>query len=173
MTALRWLAATACIAIVLALYIRTTGTPHTAEVAAPMETSQTLRSDKIVAPSPPSTRYFFDVHDHSAEEIKALLLRAKDTYDGLPAELQNSLTIAMVLHGPDVQFFASSNYDENRALVDLAAKLDAFGFVDLKMCATSVRNRGLQSATFPPFIEMVTYGPEEINRLEAESYTRL
>jgi uncharacterized protein len=119
------------------------------------------------------TRYFFDVYGHTDAEIMALLDRARDTYDKLPPEFQDSARIAMVLHGPDVAFFASDKYEQYKDLVDLAAKLDAFGFVDFKVCAVSARRNGLQSDSFPSFIELVPYGPAEVSRLEAAGYLQL
>jgi len=121
----------------------------------------------------PVTHYFFDVYGHSADEITALLMRAKATHDNLPESLQGAVNIAMVLHGPDVAFFASDRYDEYRELVDLARDLDTLGYVDLKICAASVRNRGLDAQRFPSFIEFVPYGPAEVNRLKSEGYVRL
>jgi len=120
-----------------------------------------------------ATHYFFDVYGHSAAEIEALLNRAKDTYDSLPADLHDDVRIAMVLHGPDVAFFSTDNYDQYKDLVDLAASLDAFGFVDLKVCAASVRSHGLQPEKFPPFIELVPYGPAEVSRLRSAGYVQL
>ena len=117
--------------------------------------------------------YFFDVHGHSAEEIIGLLNRAKDTYDELPPELQESARIVMVLHGPDVEFFAGENYARYKSLVDLAANVDALGFIDLKACAASVRSRSLQTDKFPPFIEFVPYGPGEVTRLRSAGYVQL
>ena len=105
--------------------------------------------------------------------MKRLLNRAKDTYDSLPAHLQDDVRIAMVLHGPDVAFFATDNYEQYKDLVDLAASLDAFGFVDLKVCAVSVRIHGLQAEKFPPFIEIVPYGPAEVARLRSAGYVQL
>ena len=115
---------------------------------------------------------YFDVHGHSAEEIMALLNRAKNTYGQLPSELQAVTRIAMVLHGPDVAYFANENYAEYKSLVDLAAEVDAFGFIDLKVCAASARRQGLQTDTFPPFIELVPYGPPEVRRLESDGYVQ-
>ncbi len=120
-----------------------------------------------------STNYFFDVHGHSAEEIMELLNHARDTYDELPQELQEAARIVMVLHGPDVEFFAVENYARYKSLVDLAANVDALGFVDLKVCAASVRSRGLQTDKFPPFIEFVPYGPAEVTRLRSAGYVQL
>jgi len=118
------------------------------------------------------TRYFFDVHGHTAAEITALLRRAQTTHDALPEAEQDAITIAIVLHGPDVTFFAADNYSRYRELVDLAAELDARGYVDLKACTVSVDRRGLDATRFPPFIEFVPYGPDEIDRLEAQGYVR-
>ncbi len=118
------------------------------------------------------TRYFFDVYGHTAEEITALLRRAQAAHDGLSAAEQDSITIAIVLHGPDITFFAADNYAQYRELVDLAATLDAQGYVDLKACTVSVSRRGLEAAQFPPFIEFVPYGPDEIDRLKAQGYVR-
>jgi intracellular sulfur oxidation DsrE/DsrF family protein len=137
--------------------------PAAAAISAP--------ADRLVIE--PSKRYFFDVYGHTPAEIMALLNRAKDTYDNLSPELRGSLKIAMVLHGPDIKFFATDNYAGNKDLVDLAARLDAFGFVDLKICAVSVTDHGLPSDGFPPFIEIVPYGPTEISRLQADGYVRL
>lgn len=119
-----------------------------------------------------ASRYFFDVYGHTAEEITALLRRAQTTHDELPEAEQDSISIALVLHGPDITFFTSDNYAQYRELVDLAASLDAQGYVDLKICTTSVSRRGFDAAQFPSFIEFVPYGPDEIRRLESEGYTR-
>jgi len=119
------------------------------------------------------TQYLFDVYGHSPEEVSALLMRAKDVYDNLSADLRNGLQIAMVVHGPDVEYFATENYAQHCPLVDLAASLDALGFVDLKVCVASIRAAGLDSSTFPPFIELVPYGPTEITRLKSAGYVEL
>jgi len=119
------------------------------------------------------TYYLFDVHGHSAEEVAALLNRAKDTFDQLSSDLQATARIAMVLHGPDVAFFSSENYDQYKSLVDLAAEVDAFGFLDIKVCTASARSRGLDADKFPPFIELVPYGPVKIRRLESAGYVQL
>jgi intracellular sulfur oxidation DsrE/DsrF family protein len=117
--------------------------------------------------------YLFDVHDHSATEVHELLNRARDTYDNLPFELRDGVRIAVVLHGPDVAIFATENYEKYKNLVDLAASLDAFGFVDLKVCAASARNTGIEPTSFPPFIELIPYGPDEVSRLTSEDYVDL
>ena len=141
-----------------------------AEIAAPVPKTTPSRS---IADARTEHRYYFDVNDHSKDEVMKLLERAQEIYDSLPNEQRDSLKIAMVLHGPDLQYFAKNNYLQNKALVDMAAKLEAFGFIDLKVCAVSARSHGVENDGFPPFIEVVPYGPNEINELQQRGYTKL
>ena len=117
--------------------------------------------------------YYFDVTNHSKHEVHSLLLRAQEIYDSLPAEQRQSLKVAMVLHGPDLEYFAKRNYAKHKDLVDTAAKLEAFGFIDLKVCAVSARSHGVEEDGFPPFIDIVPFGPGEIRELERQGYTKL
>lgn len=142
--------------------------PATAAPASPTVSTVVAPARNAAAP----IRYFFDVSGHSAAEITELLRRAQTTHDELPAAEQDSISIAIVLHGPDVAFFAADNYPQYRELVDLAASLDARGYVDLKACTLSVNRRGFDATQFPSFIEFVPFGPDEIEQLEARGYVR-
>lgn len=138
----------------------------------PTQSTISTTTPTLVQPDSTAARYFFDVYGHTAEEITALLRRAQATHDELPEAEQDSITIALVLHGPDIKFFTADNYAQYRELVDLAASLDAQGYVDLKICSQSVSSRGLDAAQFPRFIEFVAYGPDEIDRLKSQGYVR-
>lgn len=117
-------------------------------------------------------RYFFDVTDHSVEELQALLERIEEITEASP-ETFNELKIVMILHGPDIGLFTQSNYEQNQKLIDLAAKLDAFNVVDMKVCETAMNSLGVNLSEIPPFIESVPYGPAEITRLQREGYISL
>lgn len=117
--------------------------------------------------------YYFDVNNHTKEEVLSLLKRAQEIYESLEATERESLKIAMVLHGPDLQYFAKHSYEDNKDLVDTAANLEANGFIDLKVCAISARSHGVENDGFPAFIETVPYGPGEIRELEKQGYTKL
>ena len=80
-----------------------------------------------------NTRYLFDVSDHSPEDIEALLYRAEEIRE-THAEGYDDLEIVLILHGPDINIFKQENYDKHKAIVDLAAKLDAFDIIDMKIC---------------------------------------
>ncbi len=117
-------------------------------------------------------RYFFDVTDHTVEELQALLERIEEITEASP-ETFDELEVVMVLHGPDIGLFTQANYKQNRKLVDLAAKLDAFNIVDMKACETAMNSLGYKQSDIPPFIETVPYAPAEIERLQEQGYINL
>lgn len=119
-----------------------------------------------------NTRYFFDVSDHTVEELEALLVRIEEITDASP-ETFDRLEIVMILHGPDIGLFTRANYEHNRRLVDLAAKLDAFRVVDMKACEASMDSLGVNRGDIPAFIESVPYAPDEIRRLQEQGYINL
>ena len=116
--------------------------------------------------------YLFDVSNHSIEELEALLQRAQEISQ-LDSSNYKDLKIIMILHGPDVDWFTQQNYEHNRQLVDLAAKLDAFDIIDMKVCETTMAKRGVHREDIPAFIESVPYAPDEIKRLLDAGYVNL
>lgn len=122
--------------------------------------------------NPGNDRYVFDVGNHSVEELQALLVRIEEITDASPEAFDN-LEIVMVLHGPEIDLFTRSNYAQNRRLVDLAAKLDAFRVVDMKVCETAINSLGIDQGEIPAFIESVPYAPDELQRLLEQGYINL
>jgi intracellular sulfur oxidation DsrE/DsrF family protein len=128
-----------------------------------------IPDSSFVIPQPGGARAVYDITLHDADQLRVLLRRLEqlaerpNTRDVLPE-------IALVLHGQEVEFFALDNYEKYRDLVDLAAKLDAFQIIEVKMCQTRMRNLGLDSSDIPAFIELVPYGPDEVDRLVKEGY---
>lgn len=116
--------------------------------------------------------YLFDVSDHSVEELEALLERA-DEITQMPSDDYADLEIVMILHGPDIDWFKQQNYENNKRLVDLAAKLDANAIIDLKVCEKAMTKMGVQQEELPAFIESVPYAPDEMMRLLNEGYIKL
>ena len=90
----------------------------------------------------------------------------------MPADFEH-LEIVLVLHGPDLDWFVKVNYDKNKQMVDLAAKLDRLEIIDIKACATAMGSRGIDSNELPAFIETVPYAPDEIARLQEQNYIAL
>jgi len=110
-----------------------------------------------------------DISVHTIDELKVLLDRA----EGLamtPQPPGAAASVVLVLHGPEVEFFAISNYGKYKDIVDQAARLDAFDVVDVKICRAMMQTRGIPRDDIPAFIEQVPLGPLEIERLAGEGY---
>ena len=117
-------------------------------------------------------RYYFDVINHSPEEVNALLNRAGQLASE-SREKREELEIAMVLHGPDIRIFAKENYSRYKDIVDLAEQLDDADIIDFKACATTAAQRGFNDSAFPAFVELVPYAPDEIKRLTKDGFVKL
>lgn len=116
--------------------------------------------------------YLFDVSNHSIEELEALLIRAEEVSQTHPADFDN-LEIVMILHGPDIDWFTQQNYQHNQKLIDLAARLDDYDVIDMKVCETTMQSRGVMRSDLPSFIESVPYAPTEIRDRLQNGYINL
>lgn len=118
---------------------------------------------------PPPSRAVLDISVHTVEELRVLLDRAEQLAMA-PHPRGKDDSVVLVLHGPEVAFFAISNYATYREIVDQAARLDAFDVVDVRICETMMNQYGLGADDIPSFIERVPYGPGEVERLRREGY---
>lgn len=130
-------------------------------------------------PVPPVTsltaeegRYLLNVTLHTPEEIAGLLARAEELAKTMRADSRRT-GIALVLHGPEIEIFAKRNYAHFQKTVDQAARLDAEHIIQIKMCRTEMRNRGIKEEEVPAFVEFVPYGPYEEKRLRRNGYVYL
>jgi len=114
-------------------------------------------------------RYVYEVSVHDPADIDGLLNRIEELAPRL-APGGDTPGFALVLHGPEVEFFASRNYTRYRALVDRARKLDERGIIEVKICQTQMRLRGISDREIPAFIERVPFGPDEVRRLGQRGY---
>lgn len=120
-------------------------------------------------PAPPpvdgnASGYVARIYNDSPEEVAEALRRADQVYQS-GAFPENSSPIAIVLHGPEVEIFFKEKYEEYKNIVDLAAKLSAFGVVDVRVCETQAGIMGRDRSSIHPFIGVVPFGPTEIKRL--------
>lgn len=139
------------------------------------EAAQPASTARVTAPSASAAapqKYLFDLVGHSEQELMSLMNRAKQMAEGAQ-DNRDSLEIALVLHGPDIDFFATPNYARYQGLVDLAAQLDAYDVIDFKACSVALQQRGYERPDIPTFIELVPFGPDEIERLRERGYTML
>ena len=116
--------------------------------------------------------YLFDVSDHSIDELEALLVRAEEVSQTHPADFDD-LEIVMVIHGHDIDWFTTQNYEHNQKLIDLAARLDAYEVIDMKVCLRTMQSRGVTKDDLPAFMESVPYVPIEIKQRLQDGYIKL
>ena len=105
-----------------------------------------------------------DISVHTPEELEILFTRIEQLLDR-PRTGDQAPLVNLVLHGPEVEFFAIKNYDKYKGIVDYAAKLAALGGVEISICETQMRNFGIASDEVPSFLRQVPYGPGEVERL--------
>ncbi|MGH1486374.1 MAG: acyl-CoA transferase [Cellvibrionaceae bacterium] len=115
-------------------------------------------------PSENENGYLARILNDSPDEVADALERAEALYlDGkLPTDAN---PISIVLHGPEVEIFFKDKYDEYKNIVDLAARLSAFGVVDVRVCETQTGILGRDRNSIHPFIGTVPFGPTEVKRL--------
>ncbi len=136
-----------------------TQTIATISVADSSEQSDKAQSQKLQA----------NIGLHTLSELQELLLQAENIANG-GTEYNTNEPIAVVLHGEEIKAFLRSNYRTNKSLVDLAARLDAFNVIDVKVCKRWMGANGIMVNDLPPFVEPVPFGAAERNRLEAAGY---
>lgn len=141
---------------------------HTAGATAGQDTGLSEAPD-TPEPEATVTRGVFDISVHSVEELEVLFDRAEELARR-PNPLGGEDRIVLILHGPEVEFFAISNYDRYRDIVDRAARLDAFHVVDVRICQTMMKNYGIEADDVPAFIEQVPNGAVEVERLTRKGY---
>ena len=102
---------------------------------------------------------------HTASELNGLLLRAESLFDSGALKPGIDAPVAFILHGAEAKLLLTENYQANKSLVDLAARLSAFKVVDIKVCKTWMGGEGIKESQLPPFIATVLFGVEEERRL--------
>lgn len=105
---------------------------------------------------------------HTAEELQSLLTRAEEL--SRRVEYRNNEPVRLVLSGDEIAIFVRSSYRGNKALVDLAARLDAFNVVELKVCQNWMDRNKVEATDLPAFLDPVTNGAEEVTRMQLEGY---
>ena len=113
-----------------------------------------------------------DISVHTEQELDILFTRVEQLLDR-PRSSNEAPLVSIVLHGPEVEFFAVQNYAKYKGIVDRAAKLAALGAVDISICQTQMRNRGITSDQIPAFLRQVPYGPGEVESLLERGYVSM
>ena len=109
----------------------------------------------------------YDVSVDTVDEVERVLDRASYLSIITGADPFDS-SIVIVLHGPELSYYAIKNYKKYQHLVDRAQSLTVGGTVRIKMCKIAAQGQGFQPEDIHGFIEMVPMGDAEIVRLQTE-----
>jgi len=112
----------------------------------------------------------FDISVHNIDELRGVLQRAEKLVS-TPKSADEPANIALMLHGPEIQYFSIDKYAEYKDIVDLAARLDAYNVVELKMCETAMKDFGIKKNDIPGFIEFVPNGETELKELARRGFS--
>lgn len=116
---------------------------------------------------PEAPGYLARLEMNTPQELYSALLRAEMLF--LDGSFLNQLPPAtLVVHGPEVAVFFKQDYQQNKSLIDLAARLSAFGVVDILVCETRMGVLGRDPHELFPFVGTVPFGPAEEKRLAKE-----
>jgi intracellular sulfur oxidation DsrE/DsrF family protein len=128
---------------------------------------------RLIAPGAEQApaRYVFDVAVESRGELVAILERAELLSRDYPPEQVSA--IALVLHGPELGYFDLRHYADNRRIIELASRLDARRVIEIKACQTMLDELDMQPEDLPGFIDLVPFGPAEVERLVGDGYTHI
>jgi intracellular sulfur oxidation DsrE/DsrF family protein len=124
--------------------------------------------EERVVPQVPE-QLLLDISVHTLEELQVLLDRVEELTHSA-GQSTGPDSVILILHGPEVEFFAAGNYPQYKDVVDQAARLDALDIIDVKICQTMMNVRGVARDDIPAFIEQVPNGLQEIDRLVKQGY---
>lgn len=77
-------------------------------------------------------------------------------------------SLVMVLHGDEIPFFAISNLEKYRDLMQRAQSLTVAGPIEFRMCQVAARGHGLEADDIHGFIKLVPMADAELVRLQQE-----
>ena len=109
----------------------------------------------------------YDVSVNTVEKVESVLDRASYLSNITGADPFDS-SIVLVLHGPELSYYAIKNYEKYKHLVDRAQSLTVGSTISIKMCRIAAKSQGFEPEDIHGFIELVPMGDAEIVRLQVE-----
>lgn len=109
----------------------------------------------------------YDVSVSSIREVESVLDRASHLSQITGADPFDS-SIVLVLHGPEIKYFAIENYEKYQDLVKRAQSLTIGDTLKIRMCKIAAEGLGFSPEDIHGFIELVPMGDAEIIRLQNE-----
>jgi len=109
----------------------------------------------------------YDVAVESLGELEHVIDRVSYLNKLTNADPFDSSTV-VVLHGPEIKYFAHKNYPKFKTIMDRAQSLTVGGIIKFRMCKLAAEGQGFKPADIHGFVEMVPMGDAEIIRLQEQ-----
>ena len=132
------------------------------------DTVSTLWGSASVTPTEyKPQKVVYDVHVKTVEAVESVLDRASylSTITGADPIDQS---IVLVLHGKEISFFASKNFEKHQDLIRHAQSLVESEALSIRMCKIAAQSQGFSPEDIHGFVEMIPMGDAEIIRLQYE-----
>ena len=115
--------------------------------------------------------YVADLRVHTAEEFERVLERVDELFNQA-RHGERLAPVVFLMHGEEARVMFKASYPDHKRAVDLAAKLSAFGVIDIQVCDYWLDKRKLPRSEVQPFVNFVPYAPKEKKRLiRKENYS--
>lgn len=138
--------------------------------AAPAAQPAPWGKGQVMAVEYAPAKVVYDVSTDSVRVLEGVLDRASylsQIYNADPFDA----SIVLVLHGPEINFFARRNTAQYRALMERAHSLTVGGVIQIRMCKIAAQGQGYAPQDIHGFVQLVPMGDAEIVRLQtAEGY---
>ena len=109
----------------------------------------------------------YDVAVDSVKKLTSVLDRASYLSKITGADPFDS-SIVLVLHGKEISFFASKNFEKHQDLIRRAQSLVESEALSIRMCKIAAQSQGFSPEDIHGFVEMIPMGDAEIIRLQYE-----
>ena len=113
-------------------------------------------------------KYLADISVHSPQELLDILMRADMLFESGQYSAENSSPIIFLLHGEEARILFKPQYESNKQVVDLAAKLTALNVVDIKVCDIWINGNNLFVKDLQPFVGVANNAAAEAQRLVSQ-----
>ena len=112
-------------------------------------------------------RVVYDVASGNLRHFELVLDRASylsKVYQADPF----SASIVIVMHGDEIPYFATKNYDKYKALMQRAQSLTYDEVIEFRMCKIAAKAHGFDPKDIHGFVKLVPMADAEIIRLQKE-----
>ena len=144
------------------LFAGNTAVPHSS-----LENTAPWGSASVTATEYKPQKVVYDVHVETVKQVESVLDRASHLSKITGADPFDQ-SIVLVLHGPELNFFAIKNYAKHKDLMKRAQSLVESETLKIKMCKIAAEGQGYKPKDIHGFVEMVPMGDAEIIRLQYE-----